>query len=245
MLSSGQVSVKPVRAELYRDMDPFGKMDPYCIVNCGTQQQRSATAKNGGKSPVFYETFIFNLSNNEQLIQFNLYDDDPGKDDYLGGGQINISQISQSGGSVAPWIDLIGKTGTLAGRLLVELKLTQGKSSYGTTGGMMPTTQMGYQQPMMQQQPMQQQPMMQQQPLQQQMPLYGQQQMGYQQPSLYPQTTQMGYGMQKPMMQQPMMQQPLQQQMPLYGQQQPMMQQQPGMYPQQGMQQPGYQGPYY
>lgn len=254
-MNYGQLSVKPTRGEFQKDLDVVGKMDPYCVVNCGTQQQRTATCKSGGKRPVWYENFIFNLQNNEQVVTFHCYDEDPGKDDFIGSGEIMISQIKQQG-SVAPWVDIL-KSGRLAGRILVELKYTPGQSnSYGNQQGMMPTNQLGYgqqqqQQPYMQQ-PIVQQPIMQQ-PLQQQMP-YGQvntgyqqpQSMGYTQPNLYPQQQQgypqqqqgylpqqqqqgMGYGMQQPLMQQPIVQQPYMQQQPLTQQPQ---------YPKFGMQQP-------
>jgi hypothetical protein len=242
MLNAGQLSVKPIRAELLADMDFVGKMDPYCQVICGNQQQRTATSEDAGKNPIWSETFIFNLQPTDQFLQINIQDDDPGVDEFLGSAQFNLSQLQQLGGFASPWIDLL-RNGKLAGKILMEFRLTPSQqSSFGSTGGMMPTTQLGFQQ----QQPQWSQPMpsIQTTPIQQQMGYPNQQQSGYQTtvtvqplttgiPQTIPQTTGLNYGIQQPMMQQ----QPLMQQQ----QQQPLMQQ-PGMQ-QMGLQQPGMQQP--
>jgi hypothetical protein len=214
----GQLIVKPTRGEFYRDLDAFGKMDPYCIVLCGNQQQRTSSCMHGGKTPVWFENFIFNV-NSEEILAIHVYDEDPGKDDLIGSGEMSIAQIRKVG-NYAPWID-VSKGGKLTGRVLLELKW-EAKPGFGT-GGMMPTY------------PQQTIPTT---PYQQQTPTYP---YGQQAPTTMPYMQQpptMPYGQQYPTTT-PYMQQP---QLNPYGQQNPMYPQTNPMYPNQPYptQQPGY-----
>ncbi len=45
----------------------FGKQDPYAKLRVGNQTYRSKTHKNGGKSPVWNESFRFNIINDNTL----------------------------------------------------------------------------------------------------------------------------------------------------------------------------------
>ena len=52
---------------LLQDAELFGKMDPYAILKVGGQVSRTGTASSGGTSPVWNETFSFNVINENSL----------------------------------------------------------------------------------------------------------------------------------------------------------------------------------
>jgi len=119
----GLISVKPIRGEFLHDEDFFTKMDPYCIIRCGGQQQRTATCKSGGKHPVWYDKFIFQVNNDWDILQIDVFDEDPIHDDYIGVGEMSVAEIKQQGSFApfAPWIDIFHGH-KLKGRVLFELK---------------------------------------------------------------------------------------------------------------------------
>ncbi|CAK4080789.1 unnamed protein product [Aphanomyces euteiches] len=63
-----QVTVK--RATNLRDVQLIGKQDPYCIVQVGARSFRSRVHDNGGKNPVWNDTFVFPVMDpqTEQLV---------------------------------------------------------------------------------------------------------------------------------------------------------------------------------
>ena len=52
---------------LFQDAEWFGKMDPYAMLKVGGQVSRTGTASSGGTSPVWNETFSFNVINENSL----------------------------------------------------------------------------------------------------------------------------------------------------------------------------------
>jgi Ca2+-dependent lipid-binding protein len=50
-LEAGEIVVVLEFAQGLKDMDFFGKQDPFCILNCGSQSYKSKTHNRGGTSP--------------------------------------------------------------------------------------------------------------------------------------------------------------------------------------------------
>jgi len=51
------LSIKPQSADLKRDTDWFDKMDPYVVIQFGTQKWTSDICQEGGKRPKWYYYF--------------------------------------------------------------------------------------------------------------------------------------------------------------------------------------------
>jgi Ca2+-dependent lipid-binding protein len=80
-----------------RDCDWFGKQDPYVVIKCGGQQFRSRTATDGGKNPVWGETFRFNVIN-ENTAEIRILDEDNlCRDDLIGECLVSFSKARESG----------------------------------------------------------------------------------------------------------------------------------------------------
>lgn len=90
------MSVTVQFAQGLKDGDWFGKQDPYAIVRCGGQQFRTKTAVDGGKNPVWNETFLFNVIN-ENTIEIDIKDEDVGKDDLIGSVMISLAKAREAG----------------------------------------------------------------------------------------------------------------------------------------------------
>ena len=83
--------IKPISAILTKDMDLFGKMDPYVVCIVGQEKKRTKTHQGGGKKPNWTDTLTF--SSQSQLMKVQVYDDDFGKDDFVGEGTVNLAPL--------------------------------------------------------------------------------------------------------------------------------------------------------
>ena len=90
------LKMKVLGAQLVKDRDFLGKMDPYVIVSVGSQKYQTKVAKGMGKTPLWNEEFIFNVSYND-IIYIKVYDSDIGMDDFAGETSILVSQLGQMG----------------------------------------------------------------------------------------------------------------------------------------------------
>lgn len=96
-LDAGVMSVTLSYAKGLKDGDWFGRQDPYCKIRCGGQQMRTRTAVDGGRNPVWNETFSFNIIN-ENALQVEVYDEDTlSRDDFLGSCSISFARARALG----------------------------------------------------------------------------------------------------------------------------------------------------
>ena len=65
-------------------------MDPYVIVEVGKHHYKTIVALNQGVTPVWNETFTFNLEGKEADVKFKVYDKDKDKDDYIAAGSFPL-----------------------------------------------------------------------------------------------------------------------------------------------------------
>ena len=87
-----QLTVWPISANIAKDMDLIGKMDPYVIVRIGAQQQRTRECTEGGRTPRWNDRLQFTASPTD-TINFRLYDADVGIDDFIGEVNLPVSSV--------------------------------------------------------------------------------------------------------------------------------------------------------
>eukprot|EP00092_Neocalanus_flemingeri_P009175 GFUD01009876.1.p1 GENE.GFUD01009876.1~~GFUD01009876.1.p1 ORF type:complete len:669 (+),score=172.37 GFUD01009876.1:51-2057(+) len=105
-LASGQLLVTVHKARSVEKKGLVGKADPYVVLKYGTQTEKSATVNNN-HDPIWHFTACFDIeeqSTNE--ITMEVFDDDFGKDDFLGKAIIDIHDIFESNDFVNKWIPL-------------------------------------------------------------------------------------------------------------------------------------------
>ena len=61
------------------------------VCTVGQEKKRTKTHQGGGKKPNWSDTLMF--SSQGQLMTVQVYDDDFGKDDFVGEGTVNLSQL--------------------------------------------------------------------------------------------------------------------------------------------------------
>ncbi len=80
-----------------KDRDVFGRMDPYAVVTCGGQRVRTKTHTDGGRNPVWGQSFQFNVIN-ENTVEVELYDSDTlSRDDRIGSCTVDLSRARMNG----------------------------------------------------------------------------------------------------------------------------------------------------
>jgi hypothetical protein len=72
----------------------LGKADPYAIITCGAQAQKSLIAKDQGSDPSWNQTFKFNILDNRPMdLCIELYNKNTFKDNKIGIIRIGLQQV--------------------------------------------------------------------------------------------------------------------------------------------------------
>lgn len=72
---AGELTITVLAAKDLKSTDFFGKMDPFCVLKVGTASEKTKTHVDGGKNPIWNETFTFQI-NDELEATAELYDED-------------------------------------------------------------------------------------------------------------------------------------------------------------------------
>ena len=70
-------------------------MDPYVIVQCGSQKRKTRTHQQGGKRPLWNDSFTF-ANPKSQSLKFAVWDEDTVTDDLVGEGSLDLSKYISS-----------------------------------------------------------------------------------------------------------------------------------------------------
>ena len=100
MSLNGTLKVRPIGAALKDDKDTVGKMDPYVVLELGSQKFTTIPSSGMGKAPVWNEEFSFNVTGNDTTLSVKVYDSDAGKDDFLGQTSYDLKNLPAQGGVV-------------------------------------------------------------------------------------------------------------------------------------------------
>lgn len=89
----GTLIIRADEGKFFKNLDLIGKMDPYVIMEVGTQKFKTEVAKGQGLEPKWTDVFTFKL-NGENQLKLSAYDHDFGsKDDLIGETVINLADI--------------------------------------------------------------------------------------------------------------------------------------------------------
>ncbi|KAM7256653.1 hypothetical protein ACFE04_012394 [Oxalis oulophora] len=90
----GTLEVLLVNAKGLEDTDFLNNMDPYVIITCRTQQQKSSIASGKGSNPEWNEHFVFTVSDSVTELKFKIMDSDTGtNDDFVGEATIQLEPL--------------------------------------------------------------------------------------------------------------------------------------------------------
>ncbi|KAF8769306.1 hypothetical protein HU200_006820 [Digitaria exilis] len=98
-------------------------MDPYVILTCRTQEQKSSVAKGAGSEPEWNETFIFTVSDDTPQLHLKIMDSDITADDFVGEAAISLEALFQEG-SLPPTVHPVVKEEKYCGEIKLALTFT-------------------------------------------------------------------------------------------------------------------------
>ena len=116
-----KLAVSPTAAFLTKNLDFLVRMDPYCLITCGGHTVRTQVAKNGGKEPVWNETFEIMVSPMDTLV-VEVWDKDTfTSDDLVGLTQIPVQRILMMGNLSEGYS--LGNNGSPVGQIEITFKV--------------------------------------------------------------------------------------------------------------------------
>ncbi|KAG2432133.1 hypothetical protein HXX76_009059 [Chlamydomonas incerta] len=98
-LDCGLLTVTVEAARDLKDPEWVGRQDPYCVIRVGGQTFRTRTAVDGGRNPVWNETFRFNVPHpGDDVLEVVLKDDQLIEHDAtLGAARIPLAKAREMG----------------------------------------------------------------------------------------------------------------------------------------------------
>jgi len=113
----------------------MGKMDPFCVVDYRQARNRTVTKQNAGKTPVWNQTFQYDIKYIGDDMVFKVFDEDVTENDAVGAFQTKVSALAIPGG-LDEWFNLTYQ-GKMAGKLHVKSQwLPTGATAPGQNPGM-------------------------------------------------------------------------------------------------------------
>jgi Ca2+-binding EF-hand superfamily protein len=80
-----------------RNMDMFGEQDPYTVLEFDDQRVRGTTVPRGGKNPFFNNEeldLVITRDNWSKPLKISLFDEDPGRDDFIGECMLSVLDLT-------------------------------------------------------------------------------------------------------------------------------------------------------
>jgi len=119
---SGILTIKPLKAQLTRDVNFIHRMDPYVMFTLGTQKRRTTVCHDGAKKPVWTDVIVLNKTFENVLIAqvYNVENIPFLKDSWIGTAEINLNNLSTGYFQGQQWFD-IWYDQSNAGKILIDL----------------------------------------------------------------------------------------------------------------------------
>ncbi|XP_062074255.1 elicitor-responsive protein 3 [Humulus lupulus] len=121
-MAQGTLEVLLVNAKGLENTDFLSDMDPYVILTCRTQEQKSSVASGKGTEPEWNENFVFSV-NSEGVSELTLKimdSDGITQDDFVGEATISLDALFTEG-SIPPTVYNVVKDQEYRGEIRVGL----------------------------------------------------------------------------------------------------------------------------
>ncbi|CAL9076214.1 unnamed protein product [Musa acuminata var. zebrina] len=117
----GKLEVLLVGAKGLENTDFLCKMDPYAVLTCRTQEQKSSVASGKGSDPEWNESFVFTVSDSVPELTVKLMDNDTGSsDDFVGEATIPLEAVFFEG-NIPPTVYNVVKDQRYCGEIKIGL----------------------------------------------------------------------------------------------------------------------------
>ncbi|GMY30248.1 elicitor-responsive protein 3 [Fagus crenata] len=123
-MPQGKIEVLLVGAKGLENTDFLNNMDPYVILTCRTQEQKSSVASGKGTEPEWNENFVFTISDGVSELTLKIMDSDAGtSDDFVGEATIPLEPLFMEG-SLPPTTYNVVKDQEYRGEIRVGITFT-------------------------------------------------------------------------------------------------------------------------
>ncbi|CAL5015780.1 unnamed protein product [Urochloa decumbens] len=123
-MAHGTLEVLLVGAKGLENTDYLSNMDPYAVLKCRSQEQKSSVASGKGSDPEWNETFVFTVSDSTEELFIKLLDSDSGTDDdFVGEATIPLEAVFTER-SIPPIVYNVVKDEEYRGEIKVGLTFT-------------------------------------------------------------------------------------------------------------------------
>ena len=138
MATTGKLQVTVIEARLDRDVETFGKMDPYCVLRYRQQTLKTKEHTDGGKTPKWNQMLELDVKYVGDDLKIEVYDAElMGSDELVGSADVKLSSMCMPGGIDEWWA--IAHKGKRAGQVHL-------KCAWQPAGGAQPQQQVPQQQ---------------------------------------------------------------------------------------------------
>lgn len=98
MAQQGTLKITIVEAKLTRDTEFMGKMDPFCVIDYRQARNKTVTKHDAGKTPVWNQTFEYDIKYIGDDMVFKVFDEDLTENDPVGAFNTKVSALAVPGG---------------------------------------------------------------------------------------------------------------------------------------------------
>ena len=131
-ISSGTLTIEPIKADLDHTTHWMTKVDPFCIFVIGSQKIKSKVSIRSGSKAIWDDKLMMRNNGNDSLI-IEVWDHKSIRSNrMLGTGEIKLAKII-NGGSLIEWVWITNKS-NYAGKVLLEIdyKPDRGSTNFNT-----------------------------------------------------------------------------------------------------------------
>lgn len=124
-MTQATLEVLLIGGKALKNTDLFGKSDPYAIVSCNAQDQKSKTVEGGGANPTWNQSFFFTVDQHTTEVTIKLFDEDHyTADDIIGTAKIPLDKVLVQLEVPANFYDVVRPSGHVQGKVEAGLKFT-------------------------------------------------------------------------------------------------------------------------
>jgi len=116
--TTGDLAITMIEANLTRDVETFGKMDPYVIFRANGKENRSATIDDAGKTPAWNQSFDVKVTDLAGDFELEVWDAGAMSDTIIGDTTFKLADLCKEQHTQGWWE--IKHKGKSAGKVHVK-----------------------------------------------------------------------------------------------------------------------------
>lgn len=90
------LTISILKGKLYRDTETIGKMDPFVEIEYNEKQYKTKVHEDGGKNPVWNESFDIPIQSMSDYLRITCYDEDALSNDMVATQEFALEKLCQN-----------------------------------------------------------------------------------------------------------------------------------------------------